>query len=119
MRWIESLGRWFERRLQLSGAIRDVAQHRVPRSSASWWYVFGSAALTVFILQVVTGILLAVVVFGHNQVLLFSIIRVRRNDPSRGAQQEPIPGSQPLCQTIFVSHGSTVTQPDASPAHCD
>src|SRR5579863_9246342 len=38
-----------------------MALHPVPRSSASWWYVFGSAALTVFILQVVTGILLAIV----------------------------------------------------------
>ena len=61
MRWIESLGEWIDRRLQLSGAIREAALHRVPRSSASWWYVFGSAALTVFILQVVTGILLAIV----------------------------------------------------------
>jgi ubiquinol-cytochrome c reductase cytochrome b subunit len=61
MRWIESLGEWLDRRLQLSGAIREMALHRVPRSSASWWYVFGSAALTVFVLQVVTGILLAIV----------------------------------------------------------
>src|SRR5206468_8529025 len=61
MRWIESLGDWMDRRLQLSGVIRETALHPVPRSSASWWYVFGSAALTVFILQVVTGILLAVV----------------------------------------------------------
>jgi len=58
MRWIESLGEWLDRRLQLSGVIRETALHRVPRSSASWWYVFGSAALAVFILQVVTGILL-------------------------------------------------------------
>lgn len=61
MRWIESLGEWMDRRLQISGAIREMALHRVPRSSASWWYVFGSAAFTVFILQVITGILLAIV----------------------------------------------------------
>ncbi len=33
----------------------------MPRKSASWWYVFGSAALTVFILQVFTGIMLALI----------------------------------------------------------
>jgi len=36
-------------------------EHRVPRETASWFYVFGSAALTVFVLQLVTGILLALV----------------------------------------------------------
>lgn len=61
MRWIASVGRWLDERLQLSGAIRETALHRVPSSTASWWYVFGSAALTVFILQVVTGILLAII----------------------------------------------------------
>jgi ubiquinol-cytochrome c reductase cytochrome b subunit len=61
MRLIKRIGRWFEQRLQIADAIRDSAEHPVPRSSASWWYVFGSAALTVFLLQLVTGILLAFV----------------------------------------------------------
>jgi len=33
----------------------------VPKSTASWWYVFGSAALVVFLLQLVTGIMLALI----------------------------------------------------------
>src|SRR5499425_2305641 len=58
---IRSVGEWFDRRLQLAAPIREMAEHPVPRNTASWWYVFGSAALTVFILQIVTGILLALV----------------------------------------------------------
>jgi ubiquinol-cytochrome c reductase cytochrome b subunit len=61
MRLISQVGDWFERRLQLAATIRETAGHRVPRNSASWFYVFGSAALTVFVLQIVTGILLAIV----------------------------------------------------------
>ena len=61
MRVISQIGEWFDQRLQLAAPIRVVAEHRVPRSTASWWYVFGSAALTVFLLQVVTGILLALI----------------------------------------------------------
>jgi ubiquinol-cytochrome c reductase cytochrome b subunit len=61
MRLISQIGEWFDRRLQLAAPIREVAEHPVPRSTASWFYVFGSAALTVFILQIVTGILLAMV----------------------------------------------------------
>jgi ubiquinol-cytochrome c reductase cytochrome b subunit len=61
MRLISQIGEWFDRRLQLAAPIREAAEHRVPRSTASWWYVFGSAAFTVFLLQVVTGILLALI----------------------------------------------------------
>jgi ubiquinol-cytochrome c reductase cytochrome b subunit len=61
MRLISQIGEWFDRRLQLAAPIRDMAEHRVPRSTASWWYVFGSAALVVFLLQVLTGILLALI----------------------------------------------------------
>src|SRR5437588_3107678 len=56
---LTAIGKWFDERLQIGAAIQEVAAHPVPRSSASWWYVFGSAALVVFILQLVTGILLA------------------------------------------------------------
>src|SRR2546425_657367 len=61
MRLIQKLGDWFDLRLQLGTQIRETAQHPVPRETASWFYVFGSAALTCFMLQVVTGILLALI----------------------------------------------------------
>jgi ubiquinol-cytochrome c reductase cytochrome b subunit len=61
MRLISRIGQWFDQRLQLAAPIREAAEHRVPRNTASWWYVFGSAALVVFCLQFVTGILLAMV----------------------------------------------------------
>jgi ubiquinol-cytochrome c reductase cytochrome b subunit len=58
---IAKIGEWFDRRLQLAAPIREAVEHPVPRNTASWFYVFGSAALTVFILQIVTGILLAMI----------------------------------------------------------
>ena len=59
MRLIKKVGDWFDARLQLAAPIRETMEHPVPRQTASWAYVFGSAALTVFMLQLVTGILLA------------------------------------------------------------
>jgi ubiquinol-cytochrome c reductase cytochrome b subunit len=54
-------GRWLEERTGLEAAVTPVLAHRVPKSSASWWYVFGSATLTLFVLQIATGICLALV----------------------------------------------------------
>ena len=53
--------KWFESRLQLEAPVKEAALHPVPRNTASWWYVFGSAAFTLLFLQIVTGILLALV----------------------------------------------------------
>ncbi|MGI4829538.1 MAG: cytochrome b N-terminal domain-containing protein [Janthinobacterium lividum] len=61
MPWYKRTYDWLERRVQLEGPIKEAALHAVPKSTASWWYVFGSAALTLLILQIVTGILLALV----------------------------------------------------------
>jgi ubiquinol-cytochrome c reductase cytochrome b subunit len=61
MRLITQIGEWFDQRLQIAAPIREVAEHPVPKSTASWWYVFGSAALVIFLLQVVTGIMLALI----------------------------------------------------------
>lgn len=60
-RSVVNLYSWFERRLGLEKPIREAAAHPTPPASASWWYVFGSAATVLFILQIVTGILLALV----------------------------------------------------------
>jgi ubiquinol-cytochrome c reductase cytochrome b subunit len=61
MRVIREVWEWLDQRLQLGAEIRETAEHRVPRETASWFYVFGSAALTCFMLQIVTGILLALI----------------------------------------------------------
>ena len=61
MRVIASIAGWVDHRLQLAAPIRDAVEHPVPRNTASWWYVFGSAALVIFCLQLATGILLAMV----------------------------------------------------------
>src|SRR6266542_7017288 len=61
MRVIEKLGSWFDERLKVGTVLREATAHPVPRETASWFYVFGSAALTVFLLQIVTGILLALI----------------------------------------------------------
>jgi ubiquinol-cytochrome c reductase cytochrome b subunit len=61
MRLIQKLGDWLDLRLQLGTPIRETLEHPVPRETASWFYVFGSAALTCFMLQLVTGILLALI----------------------------------------------------------
>src|SRR5579875_2714051 len=61
MRWVKQTYNWLESRLQLEAPVKDAALHPVPRNTASWWYVFGSAAFTLLILQIVTGILLALV----------------------------------------------------------
>src|SRR5262249_22694103 len=61
MRLITKIGQWFDHRLHLAAPIREAAEHPIPIRSSSWFYVFGSAALTVFFLQLVTGILLALI----------------------------------------------------------
>src|ERR1700678_2046011 len=61
MRLISSIGEWLDERLQIDSTISETAEHEVPRKPASWFYVFGSAAFAVFMLQIVTGILLALI----------------------------------------------------------
>ncbi len=55
---------WFEARLGLADALLPMLRHPIPKGAAGpmgWWYVFGSASLTLFALQILTGIGLALV----------------------------------------------------------
>lgn len=50
--------RWLDDRLGISEFIGPMAKHLVPRD-AGWWYVFGSATMLAFMVQVVSGVALS------------------------------------------------------------
>jgi len=58
---LRSVVGWLEVRTGLAEALTPAVTHPVPRRTASWWYVFGSATLALFALQIATGICLALV----------------------------------------------------------
>ncbi len=60
-RVLKAIGAWLDSRLKLQSLYASSAGHMIPRSSASWWYVLGSGTLVCFVLQIVTGICLALV----------------------------------------------------------
>ena len=57
-RFVTGTWRWLDDRLGISTLIGPSLKHLVPRD-ARWWYVFGSATMLAFIVQVVTGVALA------------------------------------------------------------
>lgn len=55
-----SIAGWIEDRTGLISSVGKILRHPVPRQ-AKWKYVFGSATLTAFLIQVVTGTALALI----------------------------------------------------------
>ncbi|MCH2183273.1 MAG: cytochrome b N-terminal domain-containing protein [Mariniblastus sp.] len=60
MKRIKKIWHWIDDRSGYSDYVVPLMKHIVPRD-ARWWYVFGSATLTAFFVQVLTGICLAMV----------------------------------------------------------
>jgi ubiquinol-cytochrome c reductase cytochrome b subunit len=64
IRRLRTVANWFDARLSVRATLMPMLQHPIPRESAGpmgWWYVFGSASLTLLIVQILTGIGLALV----------------------------------------------------------
>jgi ubiquinol-cytochrome c reductase cytochrome b subunit len=55
---LRAIWNWIDQRIGISDTLIPIMTHLVPRD-ARWWYVFGSAALCAFILQLATGACLA------------------------------------------------------------
>jgi ubiquinol-cytochrome c reductase cytochrome b subunit len=63
-RWLLVVGNWFDARLRLRATLLPMMRHPIPREAAGpmgWWYVFGSASLTLLLVQILTGVGLALV----------------------------------------------------------
>jgi ubiquinol-cytochrome c reductase cytochrome b subunit len=58
---LRSVALWLEERLHIGKLFQSTAGHKVPPSTNSWFYVFGSGTLLCFVLQILTGTLLAFV----------------------------------------------------------
>ncbi len=74
---------WLDDRLHLTALYSSTAGHEVPKSAGSWFYVFGSATLLCFIIQVITGACLAFVLHSFHQ---------RSVDQSAISQPRPVLG---------------------------
>src|SRR5262245_28138024 len=64
MKWLRALGNWLDARLKVRESIMPMMKHPIPRGAAGrmgWWYIFGSASLTLLVVQILTGIGLALV----------------------------------------------------------
>jgi ubiquinol-cytochrome c reductase cytochrome b subunit len=57
-RFVHSVWKWIDDRLGIVELVGPSMKHLVPHD-AGWWYVFGSATMVAFIIQVVTGVALA------------------------------------------------------------
>jgi len=60
--WLLAAGNWFDARLKVRETLQPMLQHPIPRGAAGpmgWWYVFGSASMTLLLLQILTGVGLA------------------------------------------------------------
>jgi ubiquinol-cytochrome c reductase cytochrome b subunit len=63
-RTLLAVGDWFDARLRLRATLLPMMRHPIPREVAGpmgWWYVFGSASLTMLVIQILTGFGLALV----------------------------------------------------------
>src|SRR5215467_2585578 len=58
---LRNIAIWIDDRVYISKMFAATAGHTVPRTSGSWFYVFGSGTLLCFLIQIVTGICLAFV----------------------------------------------------------
>jgi ubiquinol-cytochrome c reductase cytochrome b subunit len=62
--WQCAAGNWFDARLKLRESLLPMMRHPIPREAAGpmgWWYIFGSASMTMLLLQILTGVGLALV----------------------------------------------------------
>jgi ubiquinol-cytochrome c reductase cytochrome b subunit len=78
---LQALAVWLDERLHLTKLFESTAGHTVPASSGSWFYVLGSGTLLCFVIQVLTGICLALVYVPSASEAWTSLIYLNYEQP--------------------------------------
>jgi ubiquinol-cytochrome c reductase cytochrome b subunit len=78
---LQAVAVWIDERLHLTRLFDSTAGHTVPASSGSWFYVFGSGTLLCFVVQVLTGMLLALVYVPSANDAWTSLIHLNYDQP--------------------------------------
>src|SRR6516225_9735676 len=84
MGWLRAVGNWFDARLHLRSTLLPMMRHPIPREAAGsmgWWYVFGSASLTLLLVQILTGIGLAMVYVPAADMAYDSLLYLNYQQP--------------------------------------
>ncbi|PQO33272.1 cytochrome B6 [Blastopirellula marina] len=82
MTMLGKIWNWIDDRSGFSDVVMPMLEHIVPRD-ARWWYVFGSATLCAFIVQVLTGVALAMVYVPGGDAAYESLVYIT-NDATLG-----------------------------------
>jgi ubiquinol-cytochrome c reductase cytochrome b subunit len=72
--------KWIDDRLGISALVGPSMKHLVPHD-AGWWYVFGSATMVAFIVQVVTGVALAFSYVSSSSEAYETLVFITRDAP--------------------------------------
>jgi ubiquinol-cytochrome c reductase cytochrome b subunit len=75
---------WLEARLSLRDSVGPMLMHPIPRSVAGpmgWWYVFGSASITLLMIQILSGIGLALVYVPTADQAYESLVYLNEQQP--------------------------------------
>jgi ubiquinol-cytochrome c reductase cytochrome b subunit len=83
-RGLRAAASWFDARLRVSESLLPMMKHPIPCEVAGpmgWWYVLGSASLTLFLVQVLTGIGLAMVYVPSADMAYDSLLYMNYEQP--------------------------------------
>jgi ubiquinol-cytochrome c reductase cytochrome b subunit len=75
---------WLEARLSLRDSVGPMLMHPIPRAAAGpmgWWYIFGSASITLLMIQIVSGIGLALVYVPTASQAYESLVYLNEQQP--------------------------------------
>jgi ubiquinol-cytochrome c reductase cytochrome b subunit len=85
MRLLRAVGNWLDARLGVRESLLPMLTHPIPKGAAGpmgWWYVFGSASLTMLLIQILTGVALALVYVPSPDKAYESLIYLNYDHPT-------------------------------------